>query len=112
MLNPGKPAPNPQPGSALASRLSEEWPYPLHYDSVLAAPNNYRLLYEDGHVRLLEVTVRPGETTPAHGNPYASVLAFNTVAVDEQEIVDTKLDPKSPLNGRGLGRVLRRAFSI
>jgi hypothetical protein len=49
------------------------------------------------------VTVRPGETTPAHGDPYASVLAFNTVAVDAREIVDTKLDPKSPLNGHRVG---------
>ena len=104
MLKPGKPAPNLQPGFALGPKLSEAWPYPLQYDSVLAAPNNYRLLYEDGHVRLLEVTVRPGETTPAHGNPYASVLAFNTVAVDEREIVDTKLDPKSPLNAFGAGQ--------
>jgi hypothetical protein len=65
---------------------------------VLAAPNNYRLLYEDGHLRLLEVTVRPGETTPAHDNPYASGLAFNTAAVDERKIVDAKLDATSSLN--------------
>jgi mannose-6-phosphate isomerase-like protein (cupin superfamily) len=59
----------------------------LAFDSVLAAPDNYRLLYEDQHVRLLEVTVRPGETTRPHSNPYAAVLAFNTI-VDEQSIVD------------------------
>jgi mannose-6-phosphate isomerase-like protein (cupin superfamily) len=104
MLNPGKPAPNPPSASLWTSRLSDEWPYPMAYDSVLAAPNDYRLLYEDGHVRLVEVTVRPGETTPAHGNPYASVLAFNTVTADEQEIVDTKLDAKSPLNDRKVGQ--------
>jgi hypothetical protein len=69
MLKPGTPATNLQLGTALGPKWSEEWPYPLPYDSVLAAPNNYRLLYEDGHVRLLEVTVRPGETTPPHGNP-------------------------------------------
>jgi hypothetical protein len=66
---------------------------------VLAAPNNYRLLYEDGHVRLLEVTIRPGETTPMHGNPYASVLAFNTMAVDQREIVDTALIEYKPGQG-------------
>jgi mannose-6-phosphate isomerase-like protein (cupin superfamily) len=69
---------------------------------VLAAPDDYQMLYEDGHVRLLEVTVRPGETTPTHGHPYASVLAFDTVP-DPREIVDTKLDPNSPLNGQGAG---------
>jgi hypothetical protein len=63
-------------------------------DSVSAAPDNYRLLYEDQHVRLVEVTVLPGETTRPHSNPYAAVLAFNTV-VDEQSIVD----PHGPAPG-------------
>jgi len=103
MLEPGKPAPVLQPGLALGSKLSAEWPYPPDYDSEVAAPNNFRALYEDGHVRLLEVTVRPGETTPAHGNPYASVLAFNAVGPDEQDIVNTMLDPKASLGGQGAG---------
>lgn len=102
MLNLGTP--KLQPGILPEPKLSEAWPYARQYDSVLAAPNNYRLLYEDGHVRLLEVAIRPGETTPTHGNPYASVLAFNTVAVDGGEIVDTKLDAKSPLNGIEAGQ--------
>ncbi len=105
ILNPGNPAPNLRTRPAPSAKSSQEWPYLLEQDSVVAAPNNYRLLYEDGHVRLLEVTVRPGETTPAHGNPYASVLAFNTVPVNEREIVNTKLDASSPLHepmpGRG-----------
>ncbi|TMB32635.1 MAG: hypothetical protein E6J61_07100 [Deltaproteobacteria bacterium] len=46
-------------------------------DSIAAAPDNYHLLYEDGHVRLLEVGIRPGETTPRHAHPYPAVLAFN-----------------------------------
>ncbi len=103
MLMPLTSVPSLQPGPALGPNLSEQWPYPLAYDSVLAAPNNYRLLFEDGHVRLLEVTVRPGETTPMHGHPYASVLAFNAVAADPREIVDTKQAPESPLNGQGAG---------
>ena len=48
--------------------------------------------------------MRPGETTPAHGNPYASVLAFNSQAVAAGEVVTTELDPQSPLNGRGSGQ--------
>ncbi len=64
------------------------------YDSVLAAPNNFRLLYEDAHVRLVEVAVRPGETTPAHSNPYPAVLAFNTV-IDEKNIVYEQRPAKS-----------------
>jgi len=104
MLNPVKPVPNLQLDAALGPKLSRAWPYPFAFDAVSAAPNNYQLLYEDGHVRLLEVTVRPGETTPPHADPYAAVLAFNNVAVAERDIVDTKLDPASPLNRFGVGR--------
>ena len=73
-------------------------------DSIAAAPDNYRLLFEDGHIRLLEVGVRPGETTPRHAHPYASVLAFNaaTAASDPgegagQAPAPAVLDMKLPL---------------
>jgi len=72
MLKPSAPVTNP----------------PMTPDSVLAAPNNYKLLYEDAHVRLLEVTVRPGETTPSHASPYPSVLAFNNITVDPKDIAE------------------------
>ena len=103
MLKPAKPVRNLRPGPALGPNFSEQWPYSRLYDSVLAAPDNYQLLYEDGHVRLLEVSVRPGETTPMHGHPYPAVLAFDAVEADPREIVDTKLDPNSPLTGQGAG---------
>jgi len=103
MLKPGKPTPG-APGRASSQDTIGAWPYSRLYDSVLAAPNNYQLLFEDSHVRLLEVTVRPGETTPMHGHPYPSVLAFDAVAIDPREVVDTKLDPRSPLNGQGAGQ--------
>lgn len=103
ILEPGKPVPALRPGLAQGSKLSDSGPYPLDYDSQLAAPNNYRLRYEDGHIRLLEVAVRPGETTPAHGNPYASVLAFNAAVPDERDIVNTMLDPKATFDGQGAG---------
>ena len=103
MLKPRQPASTRVPEPALGPNVSEQWPYSWLYDSVLAAPGNYRLLYEDGHVRLLEVAVRPGETTPLHGHPYPSVLAFDADAPDPRDIVDTQLDPASPLNGQGAG---------
>ena len=36
-----------------------EWP--PHLDALVAAPVNHRLLFEDDAVRVLEVTVQPGE---------------------------------------------------
>ena len=58
---PGPAVPDLKPGPALGANFSAEWPYPIAYDSVRAAPNNYRLLYEDGKMRLLEVVIRPGQ---------------------------------------------------
>jgi len=53
-------------------------------------------------MRLLEVTVRPGETTPMHGSPYPAVLAFNAI-YNPADITEKTLDPSSPLNGQGAG---------
>jgi hypothetical protein len=49
-----------------------------------------RLLYEDDHVRLVEVLVRPGRTEARRGDPYPSVIAF-----------DSAQDPKNPPGGKG-----------
>jgi hypothetical protein len=57
------------------------WNHARAYDSILAAPNNYRLLYEDQHVRLVEVAIRPGETEAMNGHPYPSVLAFDNAGL-------------------------------
>ncbi len=102
MLQPEKPVKDLVPGPTLGPKFSEQWPYPIVYDSIQAAPNNYKLLYEDGKMRLLEVMIRPGETTPIHGSPYPAVLAFNTIT-NPADVTDTKLDPSSPLNGQGAG---------
>jgi hypothetical protein len=103
MTKPVKPVADLVRGPALGPNFSEEWPYPIGYDSVQAAPNNYQLLYEDGKIRLLEVMIRPGETTPMHGDPYPSVVSFNSPSGDPSTVTDTKLDPESPLNGQSAG---------
>src|SRR5262249_37788927 len=81
--------------------FSDKWPYPIAYDSINAAPNNYKMLFENDKMRLLEVTIRPGETTPMHGTPYPAVLAFNAISGDPKLVTDKFLDPSSPLNGQG-----------
>jgi len=67
------------PKTVSGGPLTANWHYPEAYDSIVAAPNNSRLLYEDNHVRLVEVSIRPGETEAIHGNPYPSVLAFDSL---------------------------------
>lgn len=46
-------------------------------DAVVAAPKNHRVLYEDAHIRLLEVIVQPGETENWHTHSWASALIFD-----------------------------------
>jgi hypothetical protein len=85
MLDPLVPVHKDSP-AADAPKFSEAWPYPIAYDSYLAAPNNNKLLYEDDHIRLIEVTIRPGETEPMQGVPYPSVIADDTVPGAVMEI--------------------------
>jgi hypothetical protein len=80
-----------------------EWPYPMSYDSVKAAPQNNKLLYEDNKLRFIEVTVKPGEQEPMNGQPYPSVYLHDSPMPDAVQIADAKLDPSSPLNGQGAG---------
>ena len=53
------------------------WRWPDTLDSVNAAPGNHKILFENDHVRLLEVTVQPGETEKMHGHKYPSVFMMD-----------------------------------
>ncbi len=61
----------PQPGAP----YSKQWPFPIVYNAVQAAPANHYVRYEDAHVQLVEVVVRPGETENMHGHPFSSVYS-------------------------------------
>ena len=89
--------------------MSAGWPYAAAYDAPAAAPLNYHTIFENDRARVLEVSIRPGETTPMHGHPFSSVLAFDSLAAfnamfSGTGITETNLDPSSALNGRGSGR--------
>src|SRR5829696_8877001 len=49
-----------------------EWPPNL--DAVLAAPKNHRVLWEDEAVRVLEVSVEPGEREQLHHHQWESLM--------------------------------------
>ena len=53
--------------------------YPMSMEAVAAAPANHHVLYEDDHVRLLEVTVWPGVAEKMHGHAWPSVFAMQAV---------------------------------
>jgi hypothetical protein len=67
----------PDPGLTLKSGdpHSKEWPYNVGYSPTAAAPANHVIRYQDDHVELIEVVIRPGETENMHGHPYPSVYA-------------------------------------
>ncbi len=92
LMDPMPAVKNVKPAAG-APKLSADWPYAAALDSYKAAPNNNKLLYEDDHVRLIEVTIRPGETENMNGNPYPSVIAMDSLPVD----------PASPLLAKGAG---------
>jgi hypothetical protein len=103
MAAPEKPVKDVVSGPALGPKFSADWPYPIAYDEINAAPNNYKLLFENNKLRLLEVFIRPGETTPMHGTPYSYIMAFNSVTLNSPDVTDKKLDAASALNGQGAG---------
>lgn len=49
-----------------------DWPAEL--DAVIAAPENHKILLENDHVRVLEVTLGPGELEPLHHHRWSSAL--------------------------------------
>ena len=50
------------------------------YDAVAAAPDNHRVVFENEKVRVLEVTINPGEKEPFHEHPLFSVMTIITGA--------------------------------
>lgn len=47
---------------------------PAELEATVAAPDNHKILLENDHVRVLEVTLAPGEVEPLHFHRWPSVL--------------------------------------
>lgn len=73
----------------------EDWP--THLDAVIAAPKNHKILMENDKVRVLEVTLAPGETEEVHHHQWPSVLYIEEAGdfidynSDGKVIVDSRL---------------------
>jgi mannose-6-phosphate isomerase-like protein (cupin superfamily) len=50
--------------------------WPSDKDAVVAAPRNHKVLLENDRVRVLDVTVAPGEIEAVHSHRWPSVLYF------------------------------------
>jgi hypothetical protein len=53
---------------------TDETEWPPHLEALVAAPANHRLLHEDDEVRVLEVTVQPGERENLHHHRWPSIM--------------------------------------
>jgi hypothetical protein len=62
------------PGSSIIYKTGNPADWPKEKDAVIAAPKNHKILLENENVRVLEVTVLPGETEPVHSHRWPSVL--------------------------------------
>ncbi|MER8692098.1 hypothetical protein NKI77_07965 [Mesorhizobium opportunistum] len=49
-------------------------------DAIAAAPGNHHVLYEDDVIRVLSVTVAPGESEPVHHHRWPSVFVIDRLA--------------------------------
>ena len=54
--------------------------WPTELEATVAAPDNHKILLENERVRLLEVTLSPGETEPFHFHRWPSVLFIQQAA--------------------------------
>ena len=48
--------------------------WPAELEATVAAPDNHKILLENDYVRVLEVTLAPGEVEPLHFHRWPSVL--------------------------------------
>ena len=72
----GSPAAYGQTASMCAG-LAEAGAWDKSHDAVPAAPGNHRVIYENANVRVLEVTVLPGEREAVHHHQWPSVMVVD-----------------------------------
>lgn len=65
--------------SDISTRTSDPSTWDPALDAVVAAPDHHRVLFENENLRVLEVTLRPGDTEPLHHHRWPSVFVFDSV---------------------------------
>jgi len=48
-------------------------------DAVIAAPKHHKVLFENGQLRVLEITLEPNDEEPVHHHRWPSVFVFDQV---------------------------------
>ena len=64
-------------GVKLSAQVKAAWPWPDSMDALAAAPEFHKAVFENDHIRLLEVTVNPGVSENVHTHRYPSALVMD-----------------------------------
>jgi hypothetical protein len=97
---------------------TNETEWPPHLDALVAAPANHRLLFEDDAVRVLEVTVEPGERENLHHHCWPSLMVvlawpnYRNFDANGNEIPPSGGTPVSPAPPRALRLPPQRLHAI
>jgi hypothetical protein len=90
-----------------------KWNWPDSLDATIAASASHRVLLEDSHVRVLVVSIPPGQKEPVHTHRWPSVLVQERVGrqVSEEYAPDVRgrLLPRNPVTSPAIAgfRALR-----
>ena len=58
----------------------QAWPWPETLDALVAAPGYHQLLFENEHVRVLDVRIGPGQIVPVHTHKWPSVIQVRSAS--------------------------------
>lgn len=59
---------------------SKAWSWPEALDALVAAPDSHKLLFENEHVRVLDVRIGPGQIVPVHTHKWPSVIQVRSAS--------------------------------
>jgi mannose-6-phosphate isomerase-like protein (cupin superfamily) len=122
---------NDKVASSGVGAATGECPWPPALDAVAAAPGNHKVVLENDRVRVLEVTVKPGEKEPVHAHCFPSVLyvmsggpykdfdgegklVFDSTTVDTPEVLPMAIwmEPQAPHAVLNLDKVPVRLLRV
>ena len=89
---------------------TDETEWPPHLEALVAAPANHRLLHEDDEVRVLKVTVQPGERENLHHHRWPSIMVV--LARPDYRNFDAEGNEIPPSGGTPASPVLPRAIRL
>ncbi|HKW17269.1 MAG TPA: hypothetical protein VJO35_07175 [Terriglobales bacterium] len=61
------------------NRSQQACPWPADLDAVKASPETHKVIFENGHVRVLEVTIPPHSKEPVHTHCWPSTLYIQQI---------------------------------